>query len=167
MKTSISKNDLSKQLEDCLKRLINFNNIYDSGDFSIAKDIAVKLRLLFHNTNKSKSLIRQLKLEHIPFVDTAYPYDPRNLLTHNGLLQLNCINNDFSLGPMLQLSKIKYVDIDNWWNSKKVLVDKKKNIFTRRLLVLEIADTDGGAHVDPELNESYYDISRANTLGWT
>lgn len=167
MKTAVTKSDLCRQFHDCLKRLNDFNVIYDSGDFSIAKDIAVKLRMLFHNTNKSKSLIRQLKLEHIPFVDTAYPYDPRNLLTHHGLLQLNCINNNYSLGPMLQLSKVKFVDFNNWWNSKKVLVDRKKNVFTRRLLILELADTDGGAHVDPELNESYFDISRANTLGWT
>jgi hypothetical protein len=167
MKTSISKYEFAKQLEDCLKRLQDFNNIYDTGDQSIAKDIAVKLRLLFHNTSKSKSLIRQLKLEHILFVDTAYPFNPGNLLTHHGLLQLNCINNYYFLGPMLQLSNVKHVDFTNWWESKKVLVDKKKNIFTRKLLILEVADTDGGAHVDPELNNSYYDLTRANTLGWT
>jgi hypothetical protein len=167
MKTSINKAQLIIQLNDCLKRLRTFNEIYDSGDISIAKDIAVKLRLLFHNTNKSKSLIRQLKLEHVSFVDTADPYDARNLLTHHGLLQLNCINNDFSLGPMLTLSKIRHVDFNNWWDSKKIIVDRKKNVFTRRLIILELADTDGGAHVDPELNEYYYDLSRANTLGWT
>jgi hypothetical protein len=32
--------------------------------------------------------------------------------------------------------------------------------------VLNVADTDGGAHVDPELEEAYMAISRENSLGW-
>ena len=47
-----------------------------------------------------------------------------------------------------------------------VLVDNKRNIFTRRKIVCEIADTYGGAHVDPSLKEPYYNVSQANSLGW-
>ena len=32
--------------------------------------------------------------------------------------------------------------------------------------MLNVADTDGGAHVDPELEEAYMAISRENSLGW-
>ena len=36
----------------------------------------------------------------------------------------------------------------------------------RMKLVLEIANTDGGAHVDPELDEAYMALSRENSMGW-
>ncbi|WP_198009368.1 hypothetical protein [Nitrosomonas sp. Is79A3] len=53
----------------------------------------------------------------------------------------------------------------NWWNDP-VLKDNRNRTFCRRELVLNVADTDGGAHVDPELEEAYMAISRENSLGW-
>jgi len=38
---------------------------------------------------------------------------------------------------------------------------------SRRQLVCTMANQDGGAHVDPELDELYARISRNNELGWT
>jgi hypothetical protein len=37
---------------------------------------------------------------------------------------------------------------------------------SRRELILHVAETDGGAHVDPALDEAYMDLSRNNSLGW-
>jgi hypothetical protein len=166
MKKALDKNDLLAHLEDCLKKIVIFNQIYDSGEQTIARDIAVKLRIMFHNTENSKSLINQLKLNHIKFVDSADKYDPKNLLTHHGLLMLIMGKNVRQLAPQLELSKIKYTSFDNWWNLDIVLSDQKKNTFTRKKIILELANTDGGAHVDPEINEPYFDISRSNTIGW-
>jgi len=42
----------------------------------------------------------------------------------------------------------------------------EKNIFTRRKIVLELSDTDGGAHVDAGLKDDYFALSRDNSLGW-
>ena len=165
MKKPVSKSDLVIQLDDCLETLKNFNQIYDSGQYSISKDIAVKLRMLFHSTQHSKSLISQLKLEDIPYVDTADKYDPRNLLTHHGLLMLTFHKNG-DLSPQLALSNLKYTFFNNWWNLDIIISDQKKNLFTRSEIILNLANTDGGAHVDPELKESYFDISRSNSIGW-
>ncbi len=54
---------------------------------------------------------------------------------------------------------------DHWWNCE-VVRDLKGRTFCRRDLVLEIANTDGGAHVDPGLEERYLEFSRKNSLGW-
>jgi hypothetical protein len=48
----------------------------------------------------------------------------------------------------------------------QVVKDNKGRFFNRRELVLNIADTDGGAHVDPGLDAAYADLSRNNSLGW-
>jgi hypothetical protein len=50
-----------------------------------------------------------------------------------------------------------------WWNND-VIKDKKGRFFNRRELILHVTDTDGGAHVDPELDEQYMDLSRNNSL---
>jgi hypothetical protein len=166
MKNTLTKIELFDQLNDCLEKLILFNQIYDSGNLSIAKEIAVKLRILFHNTNNSKSLIKQLRLEHILFIDTASKYDPRNYFPTHGLLYIFSDNFGGCLVPKLNKSENKSVTLENWWNSKIVISDKMNNLFTRKKIVLELVNTDGGAHVDSALNVPYYDLSRANTLGW-
>lgn len=41
-----------------------------------------------------------------------------------------------------------------------------ESFFTRRQIVLALANKDGGAHVDPILNDAYYRLSRTEGLGW-
>jgi hypothetical protein len=53
----------------------------------------------------------------------------------------------------------------NWWNDP-VLRDQHVEHFSRKQLVLHVADTDGGAHVDSSLDEAYMKLSRENSLGW-
>jgi len=52
-----------------------------------------------------------------------------------------------------------------WWG-EVVFVDDRRAQLSRRDLVRAIADQDGGAHVDPALNEAYARLSRHNSLGW-
>ena len=59
----------------------------------------------------------------------------------------------------------RWVDFDTWWN-EVVFVDKKGREMSRKDLILSVADQDGGAHVDPVLNESYAELSRRNSLAW-
>ena len=59
----------------------------------------------------------------------------------------------------------KLVPFADWWN-EPVLKDGKSRLLSRRELVANVADTDGGAHVDPELDEAYMELSRNNSLGW-
>jgi hypothetical protein len=55
---------------------------------------------------------------------------------------------------------------DSWWDSLVLLHDKNGVKFTRKDAVLELADMDGGAHVDPKLDSSYAALSRSNSFGW-
>jgi len=58
------------------------------------------------------------------------------------------------------------VPFDDWWN-RVIIRDQAGVEFTRRDLVLALANQDGGAHVDPELHEAYEALSRSNSMGWT
>ena len=59
MKQKLDKGELIQQLRNQLDKIKDFTAIYDSGKPAYAQDIAVKMRILFHNTNNSKSLLRQ------------------------------------------------------------------------------------------------------------
>ena len=55
--------------------------------------------------------------------------------------------------------------MDDWWN--EIIFDDKQNVFTRKDIVLFVANNDGGAHVDPELKESFALLTKYNSLGFT
>jgi hypothetical protein len=50
-----------------------------------------------------------------------------------------------------------------WWQ-EPVLKMAAGPTFSRMTLVQNVADTDGGAHVDPDLEEAYQSLSRENGL---
>lgn len=47
-----------------------------------------------------------------------------------------------------------------------IFVDQKGSETSRKDLILTVANKDGGAHVDPILDEKYADLSRRNSLAW-
>jgi hypothetical protein len=172
MRHSLDKNEIVGQIRQQLKRIEVFTSMYDSGDKSIAREIAVKLRVLFHSTKKSNSLLGQLKLDHLQFVDTGSQYELNTLTSHWGLVFMETrFTNAATITefvPQLEHGnrRKQMVDFKTWWETKEVIVDPKKNIFTRKRLVLELADTDGGAHVDQALKMDYHDLTRNNSAGW-
>lgn len=57
-----------------------------------------------------------------------------------------------------------YVNFDEYWN-RVIFVDQKKNTFTRKEIILAVANQDGGAHVAPEIDEKYKQLAKENSLG--
>jgi hypothetical protein len=170
MKELLSKNELIKKFKEQLQKLETFNKLFDEGDESIAAEMAVKMRVLFYNSNSSKSLLRQLKLTDIQFVDTSSRYSSRNLLTHLGLLLTEAkFTQEGIVSKVLikhDLSDKRLIDFHNWWDNKVVVSDKYNKTFTRRRLILELANTDGGAHVDDKLKQDYWKLTRENSVNW-
>ena len=172
MKQSLSKNELVDQLKSQLFKLETFNSLFDSGNWSIAIEIAVKLRVIFHNTDKSKSLLALLKMQHVHFLDTSDKFNPRSPISHWGLLimtlgERTIANNQFFQPKLNDSTTMNNVSFENWWNNKKILKGFDNNTFTRKKLILEVANKDGGAHVDEYLNEDYRKLSRENSIGWS
>ena len=143
---------------------------FDNGSLGEAKRLAVSMRVLLHDTKQSKSLFRLLKLKQgFDFLDTAHDYDPANLVSHHGLVGLRVSSDGSSyiafLGDRPNTEAFKSLPFSQWWN-KIVISDSKKNQFTRCELILALANKDGGAHVDPNLDESYMHLTRYNSVGW-
>lgn len=58
------------------------------------------------------------------------------------------------------------VSFTDWWE-RPILSDQQDHKFSRRDLVLAVANKDGGAHIDAELDERYRALSLENSLGMT
>jgi len=145
---------------------------YDNGFEDEAKRLAVVIRVLVHDTSNSTSLLTLLNRKNIKFYDSAVPYDPRNLLSYNGLTMMKISTKEGASyvapldGGAPTRSRTKKIPFNVWWENMFVIKDKDGKTFTRRDLVLNAANKDGGAHIDPNLDEAYASLSRFNSLGW-
>jgi hypothetical protein len=169
-----SKKDLELQLRQQISFLISSCQAYDVGKYHEAKRIASIIRTLFHRTKTCKPLIGQLQLNSINWIDTAQPYDPKNLVSHLGLTGFKMMSGRLpSIIPKGALPKEsegkKYntLEFNQWWTKPVVVAlgGNEKRYFSRQNLVLNVAETDGGAHVDEGLEEIYNELSRKNGLG--
>ncbi len=167
-KIKLSIDDLKKHLEVQLQYIKSSCELFDSGIDEEANRLAVSIRVLVHDTNNSNSLLNQLNIKNIDFYDMSFEYKQKYSASHFGLVWL-ALGDPFTGYcamldgiPNIYVKKIKFTE---WWN-KIVIVDKDKNKLTRKDLVLKAANEDGGAHVDPNLNEVYANLSRKNSMGW-
>ncbi len=166
------REDLENELREQIRLLKSACATYDAGLESMAKHIALVLRVLIHHHGQSRSLLEQLGLlGGMRFYDTARSLKPENMMTESTLTIMELSDKGGRFVPRFiqeqrQPADIPRIPIAEWWN-KFVIKDEKGSLFNRRLLVLNVADTDGGAHVDPELEEAYMELSRKNSLGWT
>jgi hypothetical protein len=168
MKVPQSRDELDNHLSEQLRFLRSSAAAFDGGNLAEAKRLASTLRLLLHDTPKTESLFNHLGLKGLAFVDGGEVPNPRNLLPTAGLTCVR-VGQDFQylpnyvmLGPSFR-SLRTFVD---WWR-RAVIVDNERQEMSREDLVLAMANTDGGAHVDRSIDRTYARLSRQNSVGWT
>jgi hypothetical protein len=162
-----SKQDLERHLQEQIGFLERSAEAFDAGYQDEAKRLAVTIRVLVHDTHASRSLLSQLGRKGTNFCDSAFDLDPTSLAAHAGLAGVSVGRQGVMHAARLDgedPSWFRWVDFDTWW-SKIVIRDREGRQLTRRDLVLVVANQDGGAHVDPALDEEYASLSRDNTLG--
>ncbi len=161
-----SQSELYKRLQEQLQFIKTSSELYDNGNHLESKRIATAVRVICHNTKNSTSLLNHLDLEkNMQFMNTGFPYDSRNLLTFNKLVSIS-IGKKAEFVPLLNNFNHEFISFQRWWDEEIIIVDNKKNWFTRKDLILSVVNKDGGAHVDATLDQPYYQLSRKNSIGW-
>ena len=164
-----SQDDLKKELADQLQLLRHSCQAFDAGLEAVGKHISLSLRVLLHHQGQSRALLEQLGYRSGPFLDSAGPLNPNNLLTECNLVLMRVSGAKASYLPLVCIGggpiPPRPIPFLSWWEDP-VLKDNQGRFFSRRELVLHIADTDGGVHVDPGLDAAYMALSRHNSLGW-
>jgi hypothetical protein len=177
-----TRKQLLEHFEEQIEFLERSNATFDEGHLSEAKRMAVPLRVLFHNTRMSHALIHQLGFDQtLTWVDTCGMPDPKNMLPQWGLviMGMRLETNEVFFEPRLdggapsrirtktlQLPRGSRILLDEWW-TEPVVKDASHALFSRKDFVLALSNKEGGAHVDPEISESYNRIAHLNSMGWT
>lgn len=162
---NLTPEQVSEHLVDQLRFLKKSARDFDSGDRGEYKRMAAAIRILFHETRNSSSLIKQARLETRRYLTSSPPMVENNLVSHSGLI---CIATG-SDGRVRFLAKLDpapmiFVPMEVWWN-QPVIWDRQSLPFSRKDLVLNVANKDGGAHVDPRIDEAFAAM-RSGALGW-
>jgi hypothetical protein len=135
--------------------------------------MAVVLRVLLHDTDHSKSLLKYLGKKDMLFYDTAMDLNPGNLLPEATLIITQIRTGPggggkyvapLDEGVAVHLYGDRKLSFDDWWN-KKVVKDPKNRVMTRKNLIINVCNKDGGAHLDEKLNGVYSDLTRNNSYG--
>ena len=158
--------ELCQHLEEHVQFLLMSSDAFDKGFEGEAKRLAVSLRVLFHDTKTSKSLLAQLgRKETLNYIDSSMPFMEGNLLSEGGLVAI--ISRDKGPGYLAFLDdcpiKSRIVSFEKWWLDP-VFRDAKGSLLSRKDLILAMANQDGGAHVDPALNKTYAELSTTMNL---
>ena len=158
--------ELKEHLKEQIQFLLNSATSFDNGETSEAKRIAVRIRVLLHDTKNSTSLLSNLNRKDILFYDTALDYRKFKLAILG--IRIGKEKTGFwaplDNGPPIRYLKGK-VPFIQWWNTI-ILVDQENNEFSRKKLVLSVANQDGGAHIDKKLSIIYANLTRNENLGW-
>ncbi len=160
--------ELENHLKDHTEFLLSSAESFDRGYKNEAKRLAVSLRVLLHDTRSSTSLLKQLSKKDGSYINTATPVEEESASSHCALAMISATNYEAEYIAPLDSAIIgasTWMPFEDWWNAI-VFVDKKRQTISRKELVLKIANQDGGAHVDPSLDEKYAALSRQNTMGW-
>jgi len=158
------------ELDDLLKEQLEFlkasADSFDAGFEGEIKRLAVSVRVMVHDTPNSTSLLTLTRRKTCLFLDSSTPYDDQNQIGHSSLVQIH-----FSVSgskPKAHLDSHVFnrnVNFEDWWNGI-VLVDMNKVEYSRKDIVLSLANKEGGAHVDSKLDAQYVDLRKNNALGW-
>ncbi len=166
----LTPDDLAERLREQMGLLERSSESFDQGFEDEAKHLAVGIRILLHDTaGPSHSLLGLLGVKDgLSFLDTAFPIFPDNLAATIGLASLRVTTGVGAKYVALlgnRSSPPGQKPFTPWWNDP-VTKDNEGRLFARRDYVLNVANKEGGAHVDPTLEETWANLTRENTLGW-
>lgn len=172
METHPRDRDLDADLVEQLTFLRSSCDAFDRGTLPESKRIAVAIRVLVHDTPHSRSLLSQLgRKTSLRWADSAPVLDSDPTVaarspgltgmgaTPQGIAFLSRDADQISSSPFT-----RHVDFEEWW-VRPVILDSKGIRFSRKQLVLALANKDGGAHID-RLQASTFALIHENSAGW-
>ncbi len=178
--------DSRQRFRDQLKRNVGFLRRscewFDQGDQEEAIRIATALRVLLHDTSRSKSVLSHLKVKGIMKLNSSCHPPPPGVLVFEGMgrLTLEVSGQDVSrrLDPVLDEEAHNHVTVpvDQWWTMPVYVQNRLirkgdgedevvSTHLTRKDIILAAANKDGGAHVDERLEPNYERLAASGALG--
>ena len=150
---------------------------FDTGQAALAKPMSASLRLLLHTSPSPKSTSRAL-LDHFQlrrgrWFDVAGQLDPQQIPLNSRLVRLQLLSPSGAVGQQIKpsfgtdgswLRQVIRTEFVGWWTAP-VARGLKHAELSRMDLVREVADRDGGAHIDPSIGEQYAGVMDGSYSG--
>lgn len=161
--------DFAGQLSKQLSFLRTSCSEYDAGNVDEGIRIATALRVIFHHTASSTSLLVHLGATTVDVLSTA---GKRPGTHHDGFWPaLVQIKYDFETNVLeclpafnMRSNAHHFLTANAWWDSEMVFFGMGIQ-FKRKRLVLHAANKDGGAHVDGSFPQDYSWLIDGATFG--
>lgn len=122
-----------------------------------ANRIALLIKILIRDTDKSPSLFTRLGLKEMQMFDISPDYNPEIRLPFSGLAVVTIGKSNRGYVPRLEMfgqAKTKKVPYEKWI-TKNVIIDEKMGMYlTRESIVLAVANTIYGL-TEPKLNDEF------------
>jgi hypothetical protein len=147
--------DFSENLKTQLSFIARSCELYDQGYKEEALRIAVSLRVMFHDTTRSISLLKHLqRKESIHLISTFVSQKSMNDEygnVHWHTLIPVMLTSQGVQAPINSWPTRSILVLDDWWQEQIWL--EGPIALSRKDIILSAANQDGGAHVDANPNE--------------
>lgn len=178
MPIKLTREELNTILGEQIELLQLSAENFDKGHYATTLQMATTIRVLFHDTDSSKSLIKQIceadgkdKNDFEMVTTKEQDFGGEKLIIFgDGLYTMVLSGLGLLFSPKLSDSTLTKVAFPYWWNEKVI-----KNVssgfetaewMTREELIKLHANKEGGAHVDENKNEKISDIGSKEAAGW-
>lgn len=145
---------------------------FDQQNQNEALRMAVSLRVLFHDTSSSSSILKQLGIkDKILIEDSSLPIAPQkqadgSFILHGlpGLIGIGATpkGGKFIAPLALRNGSKGYLNFQSWWDSPCIPAPRCKP-YSRKELVLDLVNKEGGAHINKKIKKAYQDLTKSST----
>jgi len=153
------KEKVLEKLREQMDFLRSSLSAFYEGQFAESLRIATIIRVLVHETPKSKSLLQQMRTDglDLQILEHAGDKEPdeEEVLRFAVSLRMGP-----TLAPAVDLDSTHHFmsSVGSWWNRTVFTFRSqlgRQLIYTRKKVVLILANKEGGAHVDPDEDPDY------------
>lgn len=163
--------ELQQLLDEDLDQLQDHCTAFDLGKLDRGRPISAILRRFFDDASRRSgrdpSLVHQLGRDWGSFADSGGPAarvpGALSLPVCTLLSPILAVDKAF-YAPCGWLKRPVYRSFADWWEMP-VFIDTRGAVMSRHDLVRNLANTDGGVHIDQTLPRGYRQFSRENSLG--
>lgn len=147
----------TRGLRTHLKTLNTFSKSFDQGHHDTAFIMANSLRAIFKDSRGQTSILKLLDAEDIRILSTVEPKsDFTGLLVYEGMLQMQFSSNAGFIAPLDKARYREFVQAKDWY--EQVVSKYEGHLYSRKSIILCVAENDSGTHVDPTLPAGYEKI---------
>jgi hypothetical protein len=167
---------LRERLEEQRHLLRKSIKEFTSGDLTEGVRIATAMRVLVHETGSSKPLLKQLTPNYLelrvpdraPAKQEDAPPGTQRMVVMSVPISVKITDKGVFLNPDLDIEVYAPSILGRWW-TRPCLILPGLGGFSRKELVLGLANKEGGAHVDTDIPARYQQLldSKALQIGWS